>query len=144
MEIFRRRTSRSRSVVERQDVLSVDQDLSGGRFVQAVQHPHERRLPRAGETHHHEDLAGAHVEGHVSDGGHAARLLEELASGEVGVGRADDPVGLRPVDLPGVATGDGDLARFVHPHPPLPGGGAHPTVRIVGPTRRARKVTVAS
>ena len=131
-------------VVERQDVLSVDQDLAGGRFVQAVQHPHERRLPRARETHHDEDLTRVHVEGHVPDGGHAARLLQELATREVGVGRADDPVGLRPVDLPGVATGNGDLARFVHPHPPLPGWRRAPDRWIVGPRRRARKVTVAS
>ena len=46
-------------------VLSVDADLARGRRDEAVQHPHKRGLARAGEPHHHEDLALGHVEAGV-------------------------------------------------------------------------------
>ena len=108
-------------VVEPEDVLAVQQDLAGRRLMQPVQHPHERGLPGAGESHHDEDLARPHIERHVAHGGDAARLLEELAAGQVRVGGSDDPIRLRPVDLPRVATGNRDARRLWQGRTPRPG-----------------------
>ena len=105
-------------VVQQHDVLSVEQHLAGRGIVQPVQHPHEGGLARAGEAHDHEHLARRHVEGHVADGGHAARLLQQLGARQVGVGRADDAVGLRSVDLPDVAARNDVLRRLAQRPPP--------------------------
>ena len=75
-------------IVELHDVLAVDQHLAGGRVVQPVDHADERGLARAGQPHHHEDLALRDVERDVADGRHAARSSpgapagRAIASGE--------------------------------------------------------------
>ena len=43
---------------EREQVLAVDPDLSRGRVVEPVDHPHQRRLARTRQAHDDEDLAG--------------------------------------------------------------------------------------
>ena len=91
-------------VVERDDVLAVDQHLTRRRVVQPVDHAHERRLARARQSHHDEDLALGDVEGDVAHRGHAPGLREQFTTRQVGVGRAYDFVGLGSVDLPHVAT----------------------------------------
>ncbi len=104
-------------VVEHQDVLPVEEHAPGGRVVQAVQHPHERRLARAGQAHDHEDLTRGDVERDVADGDDASGLQLELGPGEVGVGGADDAVGLRAVDLPDVAARNRGLRRVAQRTP---------------------------
>ena len=61
---------------------------------------------------------GRDVEGDVAHGGHAAGLLQQLGSGERRVGRADDAVGLRAVDLPDAAARHGVPATSPPTLPP--------------------------
>ena len=64
---------------------AVDLDRPCSRLDQPDQRAHERRLPRAGEPHDDEHLAGPDVERDVPDGGDAAGLRSKLAAREVGV-----------------------------------------------------------
>ena len=82
------------------DVLAVELDGARGRLDQPGQQPHQRGLAGAGEPHHHEDLAGRHVEGDVADADDVAGLLLQLLAREVGLVGADDLVGARAEDLP--------------------------------------------
>jgi hypothetical protein len=68
---------------DREHVLAVDHDLAGRRVVEPVDHPDQRRLPRARQAHDDEDLAGRDVERDVLDRGYAAGLLEQLGSWEI-------------------------------------------------------------
>ena len=117
MLIFCRRSSRSRSSFAAEHVLAVDQDLAGGRIVEPVDHPDERGLAGARQPHDDEHLAGRDVERDVAHGRDAPGLLEQRsARGSVGVGRSDDALGLRPVDLPDVAARNG-RSRLVQTAP---------------------------
>src|SRR5881392_3499359 len=95
------------------DVLAGDVDLSGARLDQPDQRPDERRLARAGESHDDEDLPGSYVERDVADGRDAAGLRAQLGARELGVGRADDAVGVAPEDLPDAGGPDQGLAAAV-------------------------------
>ena len=81
------------------DVLAVDQDLAGGRLDQAAQAAHERRLARAREPHDDEDLAAA-TSKQTSRTAATQPVRAQLGAGQVGVGRADDALGVRPEHLP--------------------------------------------
>ncbi len=87
------------------DVHPVERHRAAGRLDEPRQQPDQRRLPRPGQAHHHEDLARRHLEGDVLDPDHAVGLGLEVGSGELGVGRADDLVGAGTEDLPEVVDG---------------------------------------
>ena len=53
-------------LVHRREVVIVERDLTFGDVGQAGDASHERRLPRARQTHHHERLAETDVERHVA------------------------------------------------------------------------------
>ncbi len=95
-----RRSSTQLGRVGRHHVVSGDPDLPGARLDQADEGARERGLARAREAHHHEHLAGEHLDRHVAHRHDAAGLLAQLGSREVGLGRADDPVPVRPEHLP--------------------------------------------
>ena len=103
------RAERSSSGLGR--VLTGDLDRPRGRLDQADQRANERRLARAGKTHHDEDLARPDLERHVGDGCHATGLRPQLRARQIGVGRADDAVGLRAEDLPDPTRADNGLNR---------------------------------
>ena len=82
------------------DVELADPHRAGGRLDEAGQAADERRLAAAGQTHDDEHLAGVDVEVDVTDRDDIAGLGLQLASGEVGQRRTDDPLRARPEDLP--------------------------------------------
>ncbi len=141
-----RRTSRSR-LRRVHDIVAVDQHLARVGSCDAVDHAHERGLARTREAHHHEDLALRDVERHVTDRDHAPGLGEQFLARQIRIGCAHDAIGLRPVDLPHVATRDRRgrrLGQGVHPLPGRVLGGPHrPDRQIVGPHAEARKSRVA-
>ncbi len=73
------------SLGHRDDVLAIDHHLASRRLDQPGEAAHQRRLARAGQPHHHEDLAGGDVEAHVADGRGAAGLGKQLGTRQVGV-----------------------------------------------------------
>ena len=81
-------------------VLATDPDRSRRRLDQPDERADERRLPRAREPHHDEDLARPDVERHVPDGGDAAGLLAERRPRQLRVRGPEDAVRLRAEDLP--------------------------------------------
>ena len=95
-----RRSSRSHSGEQSRDVLAVDDHLAGGRFDEPADAAHERRLARAREAHHHEHVAFGNVEAHVADRGDATGARFQLGARQIGVGGADDALGVRPEHLP--------------------------------------------
>ena len=106
-------------------VLAGDLDPTGGRLDQADQRAHERRLPGAREPHHDEHLARPDVERDVANGGDAVVLLAQLGAGEVGVGRADHPVGVAAEDLPDALRADQRIAAAIDLVPGGDGGVGH-------------------
>jgi hypothetical protein len=60
------------------DLLAIEQDPAGGGIDEAVEHAHQRRLTRAGKTHHHEDIPFANGEIGVADRKGIARPIEDL------------------------------------------------------------------
>ena len=75
--------------------------------IEPGQAAHERRLAAARQAHDDEHLAVVDVEVDAADGGHVAGARFQLAAREVGVGRVDDPLRLRPEDLPQPTDRDG-------------------------------------
>ena len=61
------------------DVEAGDEALSRGRHDQRREHPAERGLARAVGSEQTEQLAAAHLEGHVIDGGEFAEAFSEFA-----------------------------------------------------------------
>ena len=84
----------------RGDVDVADAHGAGGRLDEPGQAAHERRLAAAGQAHHDEHLAGGDVGVDVAHSGDVAGARLQLAARQVGVGRADDPLRLRPEHLP--------------------------------------------
>ncbi len=99
--------------------LAVVHDRSRARAHDAHDRPHSRRLADAIAAEQSHDLALAHLEGDVADGGHASGLLEELGPGEVRVGRADDLLRLGTVDLPHAPARQHRLGRGIGPFVPV-------------------------
>ena len=122
-------------VVHLHDVLTIDEHLAGGRVVDPIDHADERGLARARQAHHHEDLALGDIERDVAHGDDAPGLREQLLTRQVGIGRAHDAIGLRPVDLPYVATRHRSVQRLGQGAHPLPVGrdGPRPDRQIVSP-----------
>lgn len=103
------------------DVLAVDDDRAGRRLDEPGQTAYEGRLARAGQAHDDEDLALAHIEAHVPDGGRAAGTGPEFGRAEgreLGVG--GDAVGLGAEDLPQPVDGEDGLGARA-PGTPVPG-----------------------
>src|SRR5690606_3550465 len=73
------------------DALAVDLDGARRGLEQAVEHADERRLARAGEPHDDEDLAAAHLEARVDDGGGG---VVEVSALRAGAEAGDGVVGL--------------------------------------------------
>ena len=81
MLIFLARTARSSRSAERGEVLAVEEDASGGRLQQPVEHAQQRGLAGAGQTHDDEDLARFDGEGGVDHRGGRALGAQLLAVG---------------------------------------------------------------
>src|SRR5262249_17522510 len=73
----------------------------------------ERRLARAGQPHDDEDLARPHFERDVLDRNDAPRLLPQLGTREVRLGRADELLRVRSEDLPDTRRADRRRSRVV-------------------------------
>jgi len=82
------------------DVATVDLNSAGSRLDQPDERADERRLARPGEPHDDEDLAGPDLEGDIPDCGDAIVLLAELTTGEIGIRRTNDAMGVSAEDLP--------------------------------------------
>jgi hypothetical protein len=77
-------------VVERGDLLAVDDDRARGRAVEAGEQVHQRRLARARRTHDRRELPGGEAHGDAAQGVHG-RLSLAVDTGQVG--RRDDLAG---------------------------------------------------
>jgi len=82
------------------DLLAVHHDTPGGGLDEPGEQPDQGGLARAGQAHHHEHLAGRHLERDVLDGHHAAGLGLQVLAGQVRIRCADDLVGPVSEDLP--------------------------------------------
>ena len=107
-----RRRSSSWSSVGGGDVEIADAHGAGGRLDEPGQAAHQRRLAAARQAHDHEDLAVVDVEVDAADSGHVAAARLQLAAGQVGLRRVDDPFRLRPEDLPQPPDRDGAPHRL--------------------------------
>ncbi len=112
------------------DVPPGDAHRPGGRLDQAHERADERRLARARQPHDDEDLAGPDLEADVAHGGDAPGLLAQLGPREVGRGRPDDAVGVRPEHLPDAVDRDQRITGAVD----APGRAGHDRIVL----RRAR------
>ena len=104
-------------VVQPQHVLAVDQDLARRRVVEPVDHPDQCGLARARQPHDHEDLALARRRTRRRAPRPRSRSSRGARPRAGRVRRADDALGVRPVDLPDVAARDRD-ARLLGQAPP--------------------------
>ena len=99
----------------RGDVDAVDRHRARGRLDQPGEAAHERRLAAAGQTHHHEHLAGRDVEVDVADRHDVAGARLEHLARQVGEFGPDDALGARPVHLPQIPNRDHRLCSKVSP-----------------------------
>ena len=73
-------------VVGRGDIDIADAHRAGSGLDEAGEAAHQRRLPAARQAHHHEHLAGRHIEVDIAHGDDIARTRFEFGTRQIGIG----------------------------------------------------------